>query len=375
MTIVLYRIHVKLTAVKSNELMVKRHFLILISIFAIMQSCNTYYSIDDYNKVPKIDAHIHYSYANPVLLEQAEKDNFRLITVNVETGTDPGINQQESVAIDLMSKYKEFIAYLSTFSSEDWISDNWTDNTIRRINASREKGASGVKIWKTFGMQLMDGDSNFVFIDDSKLNPVFRHMAEHDIPLLAHIGEPKNCWLPLDEMTVENDRSYFADHPEYHMYLHPEMPSYERIMHARDHVLSKHGNLKVVGAHFGSIEWDLDSLASCLDRYPNFAVDMAARIGHMHYHSNKDYEKTRQFFIKYHDRILYGTDMGTESETATSGEGFHDYWYSDWRYLATDKEFESKFINQEIKGLKLPKNIIDDIYFNNSNNWYPGISF
>jgi len=352
-----------------------KQFLRIIPAILFVQSCDQYYALEDYDKVPKIDAHIHYSYANPVLLEQAEKDNFRLITVNVETPDNPSIDHQESVAVDLMKKSSEWLAYLSTFSSKSWSSDGWTQNTINRINTSQNKGAAGVKIWKTFGMTLVDGDSNYVFIDDNKLDPVFSHMSRADIPLLAHIGEPKNCWLPLDKMTVENDRNYFANHPEYHMYLHPEMPSYERIIYARDRILSQHGQLKVVGAHFGSVEWNLDSLADRLEKFPNFAVDMAARIGHMHYHSDKDYEKTRQFFIKYHDRILYGTDMGTDSEMATSGESFHQYWYGDWVYLATAEQFESRFVNKMVKGLRLPKEVIDDIYYNNSIKWYPRIGF
>jgi predicted TIM-barrel fold metal-dependent hydrolase len=341
----------------------------------VLQSCGSYYTIEDYYDVPKIDAHIHYNYANPVLLQQAEKDNFRLITVNVETPANPHIDVQESLAIELMNKYKPIFSFLSTFGSNDWDSDEWTGKTIERINISADKGASGVKIWKTFGMQLMDADSNYIFIDDQQLSPVFSHMENHSIPLLAHIGEPKNCWLPLDEMTTKNDQKYFAGHPEYHMYLHPEKPSYEKIMNSRDRILADHGKLKVVGAHFGSIEWNLDSLAYRFEEYPNFAVDMAARIGHMHYHSERDYEKTRQFFVRYHDRILYGTDMGMNSEIAKSGDGFHEYWFNDWQYLATDEEFESRFTGKKVRGLKLPKNVIDDIYFNNSVKWYPKIGF
>ena len=355
--------------------MTKIDYFFLLSIMVMLQSCESYYSLSDYEKVPKIDAHIHYDFANPVLLEQAEKDNFRLISVNVETASSPHIDQQESLAVELMLGYGKLFSFLSTFGSTDWASESWTESTIKRINSSADKGAVGVKIWKTFGMQLQNEDSSFVFMDDKKLNPVFDYMTQKQIPLLAHIGEPKNCWLPLDEMTTENDRSYFSDHPEFHMHLHPEYPSYEKIIDSRDKVLDEHGGLKVVGAHFGSIEWNLDTLANRLDKYPNFAVDMAARIGHMHFHSDRDYEKTRLFFIKYRDRILYGTDMGVNSELATSGGEFHDYWFADWRYLATNEEFESNFIKRKVKGLRLPKKVVDDIYFNNAVSWYPKIGF
>ena len=354
----------------------KTSFLLVLIISSVLiVSCQSYYTAEDFYKVPKIDAHIHYSYANPVLMEQAQKDNFRLITVNVETQTNPHIDVQETVAIELMTDHQANLAFLSTFGSDDWDSVGWAEGAITRIDKSAEKGASGVKIWKTFGMQIVDTDSNFVFIDHEQLSPVFNHMENREIPLLAHIGEPKNCWLPLDEMTTANDRNYFSSHPEFHMYLHPEMPSYEKIMETRDRVLAKHSGLKVVGAHFGSVEWDLDSLAMRFDKYPNFAVDMAARIGHMHFQSDKDYGKTRNFFIKYRLRILYGTDIGVRSEAIKSGDRFHDEWYSDWIYLATDQEFHSDLINKKVKGLKLPKEVIDDIYFNNSTKWYPGVGF
>jgi len=102
---------------------------------------------------------------------------------------------------------------------------------------------------------------------------------------------------------------------------------------------------------------------------------MAARIGHMHYLSDQNYEKVRDFFIKYHDRVLYGTDIGMRSETLTSGERFHNQWFSDWKFLATNELMESDLIGKEVKGLKLPKHIINDIYFNNAKAWYPKIGF
>ena len=71
--------------------------------------------------------------------------------------------------------------------------------------------------------------------------------------LLGHQGEPKNCWLPLDQMTVNSDREYFKAHPQYHMYLQPDMPSYERQMAVRDAMLARHPGLKFVGVHMASI--------------------------------------------------------------------------------------------------------------------------
>ena len=54
-------------------------------------------------------------------------------------------------------------------------------------------------------------------IDDERFTPIFRSLVARDIVVLGHQGEPRNAWLPLDEMTVKGDRDYFAEHPQYHM--------------------------------------------------------------------------------------------------------------------------------------------------------------
>ena len=48
-------------------------------------------------------------------------------------------------------------------------------------------------------------------------------------------------------------------------------------MDARDHILAKHPNLVVIGAHIGSLEYNVDEVAKRLDKYPNFHVEVSAR--------------------------------------------------------------------------------------------------
>jgi len=182
---------------------------------------------------------------------------------------------------------------------------------------------------------------------------------------VAHIGEPKNCWLPLEEMTVNNDRSYFKNHPEYHMYLHPEYPSYEDQIDARDRMLEKHSSLRVVGAHLGSLEWSVDELAKRLDRFPNLWGDMAARICHFQV---QDREKVRAFFEKYQDRLLYSTDLGTgpDDDPTASAKYFKETWEEDWDYFTTDKMLNSDAVPDSYQGLDLPKGIIEKIYYQNA---------
>ena len=72
------------------------------------------------------------------------------------------------------------------------------------------------------------------------ISPVADQVQKLGLTLIGHQGEPYNCWLPLDQMTTDNDREYFKEHPQYHMYLHPEMPSYEDQIRARDNFVAAH---------------------------------------------------------------------------------------------------------------------------------------
>jgi hypothetical protein len=98
--------------------------------------------------------------------------------------------------------------------------------------------------------------------DDPRFEPIFARLEHDHIVLLGHQAEPLNCWLPFDEMTVRSDREYFREHPQYYMYQHPEMPSHEIILAARDRMLKAHPALHFDAVHLASLEWDVDKVAN-----------------------------------------------------------------------------------------------------------------
>jgi len=155
------------------------------------------------------------------------------------------------------------------------------------------------------------------------------------------------------------------------MYKHPEYPSYEEQMAARDRMLEKHPDLTIICYHLASLEWSVDEMSAFLDRFPNAAMDMAARMGQLFYQTREDREKVRSFFIDYQDRILYGTDIIDRGGDAEAFQKrMHETWLTDWEYLTTDNTMNSNLINGEFRGLKLPKEVIDKIYFENCKQWY-----
>lgn len=336
----------------------------------------SYYSASDFARIKKVDTHVHINSSSPAMVDTAKELGFQLVTINVDYPDFPPVAEQYQIALNEKNRAPDTVAFAGTFLMETWGEPQWQQTTIEQIVQVRKSGAVAIKVWKNIGMSERNKDGALIMIDDPSLVPVFNFMAKEDIPLIGHQAEPRNCWLPVSEMTVLNDKVYFANHPEYHMYKHPDMPDYEEHMKRRDDMLATHPSLEFVGAHMASLEWSVDRLAAFLDRFPHAKVDLAARIGQLQYQSKQDYQKVRQFFIKYSERLLYATDltqMQSQTEEVTKTEMIN-VWRSDWQYLALGETMSSAFVEGSFKGLHLPKNVIDNLYYNNAIKQFPSLA-
>ncbi|WP_375286649.1 amidohydrolase family protein [Sphingomonas sp.] len=339
------------------------------------------YGEADFDSVRKFDAHFHANRENPAALAVARRDGFEILSINVDYPDFPPLSDQARIAEAMRGTDAKTFHYATAFSMQGFGTPDWTARTIRQLDAAFARGAIAVKVWKNIGMVAKDTNGKRVFLDDPRFDGVMAHLEKRGIPLIAHQAEPKNCWLPLDQMTTANDRDYFKAHPEYYMYLHPEEPSYEALMAARDRFVARHPKLAFDGAHMASIEWSVDELGRFLDRYPNAVVDLAARMSNLQVQSNADLEKVRAFFIRYQDRILYGTDL-TDSPPdpaarAQNPPATDDFpgeadrvWRADWRYLATPLSQRVDAIEADAKGLDLPRTVIDKIYWKNAERFF-----
>ncbi len=323
-----------------------------------------YYTEDDFNSVQKTDIHVHINGNEQAFIGQALSDNFRVLTINTDCSEFAPFRQQRTLAASLKKRYPKSVVFAGTFKVDSYTAQNWENNAMAQIDSAIDQGAAAIKIWKNIGMADKDKNGKLIMPDDPMFDTIYDHLEEKHIPLFIHVGEPKNCWLPVEQMTVSNDKIYFKNHPEYYMYLHPDFPDYQKYIDARDNVLNEHRNLQVIGCHMGSLEWSVGELAKRLDKYPNFSVDMAARMGQVQFQCISEREKVRNFFLKYQDRILYGTDINTaaDSDPKEVRRNLHEAWIADWKFLCSDETMTSVYVDRPFEGLKLPKTVLDKIY-------------
>jgi len=153
------------------------------------------------------------------------------------------------------------------------------------------------------------------------------------------------------------------------MFKQPDHPRKAAIIQARDHMVEENPSLPVVGAHLGSLETNLDEIGRRFDRYPNFAVDVAARTVYL---TLQPREKARQFLIKYQDRILYGTDLSLSDRqnTQAAEKAWEKQYATDWAFFSSDATLEYR--GRKVHGLALPTQVLRKLYHDNAVHWIHG---
>jgi predicted TIM-barrel fold metal-dependent hydrolase len=322
-----------------------------------------------------IDAHIHYGDDAPQLL--ALLDELDVMLLNISLVSDPAEDwrAQADHYADLHRRFPKHFAWCTTIFLPNFDDPKYAERAIAGLERDFANGAVGCKVWKNVGMDVRKPDGSFVMIDDAIFTPIFDYIAQRDSTLLLHMAEPLACWLPLDDKSPHF--SYYSTHPEWHMFNRPDFPSHAEIIAARDRLVAAHPNLRVVAAHLASLEHDVDEVAARLDRYPNLAVDISARLGDLAF---QDSAKVRDFFLAYQDRILFGTDVVMRQRPSTMPEekcqaaiaDLAETYRIHFAYLETGDKLSVRGI--ETQGLNLPESVLQKLYRANAERWYAGLA-
>ena len=318
-----------------------------------------------------VDTHVHAFKSDPAFADLMARLRLRVLDICVADtqGIYGALAAQLARAKAFVGASPGHARLCVTFNPFTFQHKDFAQHTVKQLHQEFSDGAVAVKIWKNIGMELKTPDGRYVMPDDPAFAPIYREIAAENKTLVAHVAEPSSCWEPPNPDSPDYD--YYKENPEWYMYLHPDHPRKEAILAARDHLLAENPKLRVVGAHLGSMETDVDEIAKRFDRYPNFAVDTAAR---MEYLMLAPREKVRNFLIQYQDRVVYGTDLEflANETTPDALKDWQDTYARDWKFLATDQTLQLR--GREIQGLKLPEPVLRRIYHDNAVHWISGIA-
>lgn len=213
----------------------------------------------------------------------------------------------------------------ATFVRPNWAETTtagWGERIALSVRNAAKAGASGLKLWKDIGLRNKDEKGELFFLDDPRLAPVWAEVADAGIPILVHIADPVAFFRPLD---ATNERfEELVRHPDWHFYG-PEFPSLERLLESLEKTVAANPRIQFIGAHVGCLAEDLAWVDRMISTYPNFNVDISARIAEL----GRQPRATRKLFLKHPDKVLFGTDI-----FPPKASDYHKYL----RFLATDDE-------------------------------------
>ena len=231
-------------------------------------------------------------------------------------------------------------------------------------------GAQGVKISKSFGMGHFDRAGRLLAPDDPRLDPIWAKAGQLGMPVLIHTADPEAFFRPAD---ARNERyEEILGNPEWSRY--GKAPSREELFAQRERLLARHPGTNFIGAHFGMQEDDLAQVAALLDRYPNYFVDIAAVVHAL----GRQPVTARNFFIRFQDRIVFGTDGGYGLVAQQPGWTPERLYQSYFEFLETSNEYVEYPMwgahNQgrwRIYGVDLPEEVLEKIYRRNAERLIP----
>ena len=303
-------------------------------------------------KFPAIDAHCHID-AQP--LDQ-------VLRVMDACSIEHMVNISLTRGAELDAVLRKFAAAprdrFTLFMLADWtlISQGHTiqalvDELERRV----EQGVRGLKVWKDLGLTARDADGELLRIDDERWAPLFDKAAELQIPVMLHLGDPVAFFQPID---ARNERyEELAAHPEWG-FCQPGLPPQIELMEAQSRLIARHPGTQFIGAHIGSFAENLAWVARDLDRFPNYSLDISARAAEL----GRQPFTSRKFFLRYADRILFGSDLLPE-------ESMYGLYF---RFLETEDEYfpypthASGQGRWRIYGLNLPDEVLRAVYHDNA---------
>lgn len=327
-------------------------------------------------KFPVIDVHTHFGFRFKGSADQLDafvqtmNDHNIAICVSLDARLGKSLDSH----LDYLSKHKN---RFGVFVHLDWQGNGDTDKPetwdcnqpdfAKRValllKLAKENGAIGVKFFKQFGLGYKNADGSLIKIDDPRWDPIWEACGELEMPVIIHTADPAAFFDPIDPFNERYEE--LSRHPDWSFHG-DQFPTRDELLTARNRVVKKFPETQFIGAHMANNPEDLQKVAEWLDEYPNLCVEFASRIAEL----GRQPYSARKFFIKYQDRILFGTD-GPWPELRLT-------YY--WRFLETfDENFpysEKEFPPQglwRIHGIGLPDDVLRKIYSENVLTILPGL--
>ena len=312
-------------------------------------------------KFPVVDAHNHITYPHFGWDERdmseiiRELDFLNVATVVNLSGETGDVLKRNLEKVD-QAYPGRFVTYCN-IDFTDLGAPGWTEARCKALEADIKAGARGLKIYKELGLVYRDTENRLVAPDDPRLSDLWDVVGEAGLPVTIHTADPRAFFRPLDRFNERWDELHAV--PDW-LFYGSEFPAFDTLLDSLYHLIESHPKTNFVTAHVGCYPENLAFVSKMMDRYPNFNTDISARMAEL----GRAPYSAREWFIKYADRILFGTDAGPSLAT----------YQVHFRFLETADEYFSYASHSpiggqgrwNIYGVYLPDEVLRKVYHDNA---------
>ena len=192
-----------------------------------------------------------------------------------------------------------------TFCQLDWSllgEPGGVERLHESLRDSAQRGARGLKIWKSLGLTVVDETGALVLPSDPRVIGIVALAGELGLPVLIHTADPIAFFEPLDEHNERLDE--LMSEPDWWFGDAARFPTFDQLLDAHAELVLACPGTRIIGAHAGCAAEDLDRVERLLAAAPHYSIDIAGRMAEL----GRQPRRTRALIERFADRVLFGTD-------------------------------------------------------------------
>ncbi len=255
--------------------------------------------------------------------------------------------------VNVYAKYEEYFDLWCGIDYSRYKHPDFAEYAIRELKRCFQLGATGVGELgdKGKGLFYSKPPAWGMHSDDQRMIPIFSACAELNMPVNIHVADPKWMYEKMDETNDGLMNAY-----KWRLDNQPDIKGHEDMIKILENTLKQNPTTIFIACHLANCTFDLSIIGRLLEKYPNLYIDIGARYAEL----APIPRTSRDFFINYQDRILYGTDMGFDKSMyqltfrvlETKDEHFYDHDRSSYHWA--------------MNGLDLPDEVLEKVYYKNA---------
>lgn len=249
---------------------------------------------------PRIDGHVHYAWPlsdeslNDVL-KQSNIDAVCLAALPCTSRLDP---TPDILCCKLLHPNTVFAFGCLDVSVYETETEHCGKLFVRHAKRLLAAGCDGIKLLE--GKPTMRKSFAIPDFDSAAWEPFWAYAERWRVPLLWHVNDPEQFWNP-DTLPLYARNSGWGYGP----YDVNNEAQYQQVWN----VLERHPRLNLTLPHMFFFSAQLPRLAAWLERFPLLRVDLAPGI-ELYENLSRMPDETRAFFLKFRERIHFGSDIG-----------------------------------------------------------------